>query len=130
MNKGISAIIATILLLLITIALAGTAYVFTSGFLEGRTEKAISVLSAECIGDDIAVVISNDGLESLSTSELTFIVDSNDRSTNFRNGFSVGTISPHQTAFAIDNATNYGSGVHNLLITSPSNTEQRQVYCS
>jgi flagellin-like protein len=130
MKKGISAIIATILLLLITIALAGTAYMFTSGFLEGRTKKSISVLTAECVGDDITVVVSNDGLEDVSVSELSFIIDSTDRSTNFRNGFSTSTINPHQTAVGIDNTTSYGSGVHNILVTSPSNTAQIQVYCS
>lgn len=42
--KGISAIVATILLLMITIALAGTAYIFASGILSGR-----NTLTKECL---------------------------------------------------------------------------------
>lgn len=49
MNKGISAIIATILLLLITIALAGTAYMFISGMLQARTAKTVALGNPQCL---------------------------------------------------------------------------------
>jgi len=44
--KGISGIIATILLVLIAISLVGVAYVFFSGMIEGRTGKTISLLDS------------------------------------------------------------------------------------
>lgn len=69
--KGISAIIATILLLLITISLAGTAYLFVSGTLSGRTSKNIGLVSV----DENAFVISNDGTETIMADEIQAIVN-------------------------------------------------------
>jgi|GEM_PF-6717777 len=65
MNKGIATIIATVLLLMITIALAGTGYLFVSGMLTGRTSKTISLLDASCSGAAITIVVSNDGTSSI-----------------------------------------------------------------
>jgi flagellin-like protein len=129
--KGISAIIATILLLLITIALAGTAYVFTSGMLSGKTEKSITILSGECSGNgtagtaNITLVVSNDGTEPIQDSELTVVVDNNVVSNNF----DFGTAAPHSTVVATG-TSGYTSGVHNVIVTSPSNHGEIQVYCA
>jgi flagellin-like protein len=48
-EKGISEIIATILMLMITIGLAGTAFIYISGFLKGTTEKRIALLDVSCV---------------------------------------------------------------------------------
>ncbi len=46
--KGISEIIATILILLIVVGLAGTAYTYISSSLTSRTTKQIDVLDVSC----------------------------------------------------------------------------------
>ena len=56
--KGISAVIATILLLMITIAIASTAYMYVTGMIGGMTSKTISVSHASCDGGAITLVIS------------------------------------------------------------------------
>ena len=49
-RKGITPIIATILLLLITIALASMAYSFLNGYFTGTTNKLIQIMGQTCIG--------------------------------------------------------------------------------
>ena len=136
MEKGISAIIATILLLLITIALAGTAYIFTSGMLQGKTDKSISVLDAACTEDsgnpgnyELTVILANDGTETidLSDSELTFIVDN----TVEVFALSAGTtIDPHTSGVLTSSDADFQPGVHTVVVTSPSNSVQAEAWCA
>jgi flagellin-like protein len=71
--KGISPIIATILMLMITIALAGTAYMYISGVFTGRTAVVLSVSSADCNSTHVNVYVKNDG--TLNSSAVTVSVD-------------------------------------------------------
>jgi len=68
MKKGITPIISIIVLLLITVALAGVAWVYLSGFL-GTTTATVTVPpnGAFCAGDDIKVVVTNTGTSTLAT---------------------------------------------------------------
>lgn len=59
--KGISTVIATILMLMITIALAGTAYLYISGTFTQQTAVVIELQDAICAGDPIAVTVMNAG---------------------------------------------------------------------
>ncbi len=140
--KGVSAIIATILLLMITIALAGTAYIYMSGMLTGRTSKTISLLDASCSGGTssiITIVISNDGTSSITetagSGDLKIFVDNIDDTVDFdENGVAADTtytISSHGTvALVSDNGGGfYISGVHTILLVSPSNAVRQVVYC-
>ena len=52
-NKAISGIIATILLVLIAIALVGVAYVFFSGMVGQKTSKTFSIGETDCISNHI-----------------------------------------------------------------------------
>ena len=61
MKKGISTIIAVILLLIITISLAGTAYMFIYNMLWRQMSKPISILGASCNAtNSITLLISNE----------------------------------------------------------------------
>jgi flagellin-like protein len=60
--KGISDIIAMLLMLVITIAIAGLAYGFISGILGGRTGVVLGIEPATyCTQNDIVVYVRNDG---------------------------------------------------------------------
>lgn len=61
--KGISTVVATILMLAITIALAGTAYLYISGTFAGQTAVVLSITDATCTVSPalINVTVSNDG---------------------------------------------------------------------
>jgi len=69
--KGISTIIASILLVIITISLAGTAYLFIGGVLTGQTSKIIKLLDAKAH----TIIIQNLGTESISSDEIRVLVD-------------------------------------------------------
>jgi len=123
MKKGISAIIATVLLLLITIALAGSVFVYMSGMLTGKTAKTISLLDASCSGTTITIVISNDGTADILPSELTFLVSNSVASPTWVTG---GTIVPHNTTVLTISGS---SGTNTVKVISPSNTASQIVYC-
>jgi flagellin-like protein len=60
--KGISTIIATILMLMITIALAGTAYMYINGVFSSRTAVVLSIDSSTiCNATNIIAAVKNDG---------------------------------------------------------------------
>ena len=135
MNKGISAIIATILLVLIAVALVGTAYLYVSGMLTGRTSKSISISDVSCTSNNITIVVSNDGTSSItntaSSKELRIFVDNVDRTSVFNEtgGTNSYTIAPHSTIVLLDNTTGYSSGTHTVLVVSPSNSVREVVFC-
>jgi len=123
--KGVSDIIATILMLIITIGLAGTAYVYISGVMTGRTAKTISLLDASCSGGDITVVLSNDGTTDITTTDLHIWVDGVDASGDCDEEQAVVA---HTTAVIICSAA-YGTGGHEVLVTSPTNSGRITAYC-
>ncbi len=72
--KGITPIIAIIVLLLITVALAGVAYSYLNSYMTGLTSKSIEVRDAFCVGSGTAtVIIANVGTTAIATSEITIL---------------------------------------------------------
>jgi|GEM_PF-1043042 len=72
MKKGITPIIAVIILLLITVALAGFAWSFLSGYVGGLAGKNIQVADSYCIsGTQAKVVLRNVGTEGISLGTCT-----------------------------------------------------------
>ncbi len=131
MKKGISAIIATILMLLIAVALAGSAYMYASGMLTGKTAKTISISDLSCTSNDITIVLSNDGTLDITNADLKILVDNADKTSAFPElgGTTTYTIEPHKTIILLDNTTTYSSGTRTVLVTSPSNSVRQTVYC-
>jgi len=87
MRKGITPIIAIIILLLITIALAGAAWTFLSGFLGTQIEKSFFVPTggAYCTYDsitdsyNITVTVANTGTSTIKASDfIVHAIDDND----------------------------------------------------
>ena len=66
MKKGITPIIAVIILLLITVALAGMAWVFLSNYFSGLTSKNIQLIDYSCVGNNARVVVKNAGTSTIS----------------------------------------------------------------
>jgi flagellin-like protein len=64
--KGISAVVATVLMLLITITLAGVAYTFTIGAFT-RSTQGIEIDDYFCSGGTVSLVIRNIGSENVTT---------------------------------------------------------------
>jgi len=69
--KAITPVIAIIVLLLITVAIAGAAWTYISGYWSGTTGKQVEVTDAFCVGTDQAkILVKNIGTESLNTGEI------------------------------------------------------------
>ena len=69
--KGISTIIATILLVVITIGLVSTAYLFVGGVLTGQISKVISLVDAKAH----KVIVRNDGTATISSDDISISVN-------------------------------------------------------
>jgi flagellin-like protein len=72
--KGISTIIATIILVVITISLTGTAYLFFSGTLSGYTSGTIGLIYAE----GYMVTIQNSGTGPINANSIRILVNGED----------------------------------------------------
>jgi flagellin-like protein len=71
MKKGITPIIAIIILLLITIGLAATAWTYLSGFLVTYT-KSLTLVDSYCAGGvNATVIMRNSGTEAISVGSCT-----------------------------------------------------------
>jgi len=122
MKKGISTIIAVILLLVITISLAGTAYMFIIGMLTRQMSKPISILGASCNTTNyITLVISNDGTEVIKENEIDIYIDDQ------RIGTFGKSIQPKNTNSSSDFLGNTDS--NNVRAISPSNAVEITVWC-
>lgn len=74
MRKGITPIIAIIVLLLITVALAGTAWTYLSTYMTGLTGQSVEVMDFFCISGDTAVIlVRNAGTTDVDVSDITVI---------------------------------------------------------
>ncbi|NCO97100.1 MAG: hypothetical protein COY38_01440 [Candidatus Aenigmarchaeota archaeon CG_4_10_14_0_8_um_filter_37_24] len=131
-NKAISGIIATILLVLIAIALVGVAYVFFSGMVGQKTSKTFSIGETDCISNHILLTLTNDGTEpiTVATDLKIFVEGVQDTSVTYN---PVTTIATHTTSTltGIDNTagTALASGTYTVMIVGPSNTQKRDVTC-
>lgn len=87
MKKGITPIISIIILLLITVALAGAAWTFLQGFIYPQITKSFLIPSGGsfCAGKNITVYVINTGYQSTLDSPQDWVlaqVDGNDISLN------------------------------------------------
>jgi len=74
MRKGITPIIAIIVLLLITVALAGAAWTYLNTYMSGLTGQSVELRDYFCVNDDRAVIlIANTGTLDIDTSDISII---------------------------------------------------------
>ena len=101
--KGISTVIATILMLMITIALAGTAYLYISGAFTQQIQ-GLELVDSFCIGTSVTLSLRNVGTDTISSFSCTQTAPSGDAGapcTSTASPQSV-TIQPGQTANLVD----------------------------
>lgn len=75
--KGVSAVIATILMLMITIALAGMAYMYISGIFTTQTQ-GVEVVDSYCAAGTVTLVIRNIGTANITSLTCTQTAPSGD----------------------------------------------------
>jgi len=86
--KGVSAVIATILMLIITIALAGMAYMYISGVFTGATQ-GIEVVDFWCSGGTVSLVIKNIGTDPITDITCTQTTPAADNTCDFDGALSI-----------------------------------------
>jgi len=126
MKKGITPIIAIIVLLFITIALAGTAWTFLSGYLQTFTAKTFVVVtgSAYCTDDQIVFYIVNQGMSKLTDSD--FIVKNVQPGGSFQ---PIPDIEPGKTGQINVSCDVNCSGVYTIRIGTSAGVQTFTVQC-
>ena len=128
--KGISAVIATILMLMITIALAGTAYLYITGVFTARTGVVVSVdPSTTCGANVITTYVKNDGtgVSGAVTIDVTYpngTVHSSAASISSINAGAIasGTYTRHQFGNT--------SGLYGIRVSSGGSVATGSAYCA
>jgi flagellin-like protein len=130
--KGISTVIATLLMLLITIALAGMAYVYISGVFTGRTSKTIAVIDAGCIaGTSYYVTVRNlDTTNTIAaTTDLIVRVDNVQVTTITWNPATIAANGGTSTGTITNPAGETAGTIHKIKVVGPANTEEKLATC-
>lgn len=120
MKKGVSAVIATLLMLIITIGLAGLAYTYMSGIITGTAAKTIRLSGAVCDADTntVTVIIKNlDTTNSIAAGEVSVFIDGTTISGTVPSIPAGGQVTHSGTSTA---AT---SGTHTVRILGPANDD-------
>jgi len=123
--KGISAVIATILMLMITVAMVGVAYMYISGMFTTRTAQAISIASSDCAGGDINILIRNDGTEIVTLDAITISLDGAAGAACVAAGGNLAAGS-----MASCTAIEAAAGSHTIRIVGPANAITGTIQCT
>ncbi len=117
--KGISEVIATILMLMITLALAGSAYLFINNAFTQQTAVVLGIDEATCVGAKINIVIRNDGTS--QSSAITVKVNNPDGiEVNQTCGTPISNIGAGQTeSCTITRAAGSEAGNYRLIVSAP-----------
>ncbi|HLD78210.1 MAG TPA: archaellin/type IV pilin N-terminal domain-containing protein [archaeon] len=68
-RKGITPIIATVVLLLIAVAIAGAAYTYITGYWGGLTQKTLESPSASCSTSGVTLNLRNSGTGNITITD-------------------------------------------------------------
>lgn len=120
--KGISAVIATLLMLVITVALAITAYGYITGLFTSQTSKTIEIADAACTaGVSYFVTVRNtDQFNNISTAELTVRVDDQPITTITWNPTSIQANGGVTTGTVTNPAGGTAGTAHRVKVLGPS----------
>jgi flagellin-like protein len=128
--KGISDIIAMLLMLVITIAIAGLAYGFISGVFTGRTAVVLSIDGAStfCNNTHIVAYVRNDGTATSGTVTVTVYNSTGVVSSANCPGTGIGSGVTVACPVGRDGS---GIGTHTITATAAgASTARGTVYCA
>jgi len=131
--KGISAVIATILMLMITIALAGTAYLYITGVFTSRTGVLLSIdTSTRCnstTGGGIILYVRNDGTTVSGTISIDMTYPNGTYSSSACSIYSINAGGINSTACS-RSGPGATSGLYGLRVTGGGSSATGSLYCS
>ena len=131
--KGISAVIATILMLMITIAMAGVAYMYISGIFTAKTGTLVEIdtTATSCTGTTITVYVRNTGTIAFNKNLISLSGTSSSGGTLTGGTCTAGTLNAGAGSVACGvSLTAATLGNNRIVVSGPSNTATGSVYCS
>ena len=124
--KGVSAVIAIILMLMITIALAGMAYTYMSGVFTAKTAVVLTITDAECKSTGVRVWVRNDG--TVSSGAVTVTVTTSAGGTITCTIAAPG-LAPGAESSCPAGSASPGQGYRTITATAGSARARGSVYC-
>jgi flagellin-like protein len=131
-TKGVSAVIATILMLLITIALAGTAYLYITGIFTAKTGVVLSIDGTQsiCTVSAINVVVKNDGTSVATLTGMTVSKPDSTALTCATGSTLTGTANAGgSTTLTCNRPTGTTAGLYALVVSAASTSASGSLYC-
>ena len=127
--KGISGVIATILMLMITIALAGTAYLYITGVFTSRTGVVLSIEQALCPVGGAVITVRNDGTGVASNVAVT-LTGPNGTTTGAGSCPDIFSINAGNSNHTTCTSRSAGTGLYAVTASSGSSSTQGSIYCA
>jgi flagellin-like protein len=125
--KGISAVIATILMLLITIALAGTSYLYISGVFTSKTSVSLAIdPTSSCTASVFTVAVRNDGTGVASNVQIDVTLPDGTSMPTICSIAKINAGSTNSTACPVSGG---GSGLYEVRAYGNGATASGPIYC-
>jgi len=126
--KGISDVIAMLLMLVVTIGLVGLAYSYIMSAFSSRTAVVLNIASARCSGNTVTVEVRNDGTQTSGTVTVSLLSPTGSSA----GSCTINSIAPQNIGSCSITKTVSGAGYYQITITSPgvATPPPGGVYCS
>jgi len=124
--KGISTIIATIMMVVITIGLVSVAYLYMSGLITSRTTQNIQLVDAFCRNNKLNILIKNIGTTSINSGSISFIVKGSAQAMSCD---TPATFTAGNSTMCVNTTVVAGPGPNEIRVIGPSNAVGGTVNC-
>ena len=121
MRKGITPIIAIIVLLLITVALAGAAWTYLSTYMSGLTGQSVELRDYFCTGGSTAnLLIANTGTLDIDVSDISIIDTSSGADISGDGSWTAADGSTNPSKIPVNSYATWKNGTTSGFTCSPS----------
>lgn len=131
--KGVSTVIATILMLMIAIGLGAVTAGYVFNWFGTQTATAIELdnVATRCSGTSITVYVKNIGTDTLTADRVTISgTRANGAAIQSTNcGAATTTLTPGGGAVACNSVTG-SAGTNTIIVSGPTNTQKMSVPCA
>ncbi|MEM5815267.1 MAG: hypothetical protein QXD89_02155 [Candidatus Aenigmatarchaeota archaeon] len=133
MTKGISDVIAMLLMLIITIGLVGLAYSYITGIFTSKTAVVLTIdpSASSCTSDQINIIIRNEGNQPTATIKVMYYPpgSSNPEQTcQVASGY-LDTINPYNYTIFTCTKTS-GAGMYRVVASAAGVVASSTIHCS
>ena len=130
--KGISDVIAMLLMLVVTIGLVGLAYSYISGVFTARTAVVLSIVSEAsfCNSTAITVAVRNDGTSPSGAVTLSITAPNGANACSNPANPTITSIPPGgQQTTSCSRVSGQGAGYYRVVASTAGSTAQGLIYC-